>query len=157
MEDIRQYLLTVVTASIISAIAIRIIGKTGAFASIVKLLAGIFIVITVISPWTKLKLNDLSSYFSDLELQAADAAQLGESLAVDAKASIIRTQIEAYILDKASELEVNVEVEVVITGTLVPQPESVTIKGAVSPFEKQRLGQIIADDLGIPREKQLWI
>ena len=157
MEDIRQYLLSVVTVSILSAIAIRIIGKNGAFVSIVKLLAGIFVVITVIAPWSKLKFNDLSSYFSDLELQASDAAQLGESLAVDAKASIIRTQIEAYILDKASELELNVEVEVIITETVVPQPESVTIKGAASPFGKQRLGQIIADDLGIPREKQLWI
>ena len=122
MEDIRQYLLSVVTVSILSAIAIRIIGKNGAFVSIVKLLAGIFVVITVIAPWSKLKFNDLSSYFSDLELQASDAAQLGESLAVDAKASIIRTQIEAYILDKASELELNVEVEVIITETVVPQP-----------------------------------
>ena len=157
MEDIRQYLLSVIAASIISALAIRISGKTGAFVSVVKLLAGIFIIITVIAPWTKLKLNDLSSYFSDLQLQASDAAQLGESLAVDAKTSIIRTQIEAYILDKASVLDLNIEDEVIVTGTEPLQPESVTIKGTVSPIGKQRLGQIIADELGIPKEKQLWI
>lgn len=157
MENIRQYLLSVIVASIISALVIRIIGKTGAFASLIKLLAGVFLIITVIAPWTMLKLNDLSSYFSDIQLQASHAAQFGESLATDAKNSIIRTQIEAYILDKASELDVNIEVEVILAETEPHLPESVAIRGTVSPFGKQRLGQIIADELGIPKEKLLWI
>lgn len=157
MDDIRQYLLSVVSAAVISALAINVIGKKGIYASVVKLLAGLFLSITVISPWAKLQIGDLSSYLDNLELDAADVIAKGEYMAADAAGTIIKDQLEAYILDKASAIGIQVKVEVVLTDTDPPVPCSVTISGAASPYAKQRLQQMIADELGIPKENQSWM
>lgn len=157
MDDIRQYLLSVVSAAVISALAINVIGKKGIYASVVKLLAGLFLSITVISPWAKLQIGDLSSYLDNLELDAADVIAKGEYMAADAAGTIIKDQLEAYILDKASAIGIQVKAEVVLTDTDPPVPCSVTISGAASPYAKQRLQQMIADELGIPKENQSWM
>ena len=157
MEDIRQYLLSIVAAAIVSALAINMIGKKGIYTTVVKLLAGLFLSITIISPWTKLQLQDLSSYFSDLELDAEDIVSEGEDMAVSATASIIKEQVTAYILDKASSLGLNLEVEVTMTESSPPVPSAVALKGTASPYAKQHLQQIITDELGIPEENQSWI
>ena len=95
--------------------------------------------------------------FFRLELDAEDIVSEGEDMAVSATASIIKEQVTAYILDKASSLGLNLEVEVTMTGSSPPVPSAVALKGTASPYAKQRLQQIITDELGIPEENQSWI
>lgn len=156
MEDIRQYLLSVITSAIICAVVINIIGKKGALSSVIRLLTGLFLIYTVLSPWTNFRLDNLTSYFSDLELSASVAASDGKESAIQATASIIKSQVEAYILDKASLLDMDITVEVTVEGSSPPSPTYIKIKGAFSPYGKQRLEQIISDELGIPKENQSW-
>lgn len=157
MEGISQYLLSVIAAAIISGIAVNIFGKKGLYASAVKLIAGLFLVVTVMSPWTKLQFEDISSYFLDMQTDADLIVEEGEEIAVEAAVAIIKEEVEAYILDKACSLDVDIEVNVTFDTSDPLLPNAITIKGTASPYVKRQLQQMISDDLGIPKENQAWI
>ena len=69
-------------------------------------------------------------------------------------ASIIAEQTEAYILDKAGELglEVTVRVETRTEGNGIPVPWSAELTGAQS----EALASALETELGIPAERQVW-
>lgn len=157
MEDIRQYLLSIVAAALICALIVNLVGKEGILLSVIKLLCGLFLVYTILSPWTKIQIPGLSSYFSDLRLDASRAVDEGKESALQASATLIKQQVEAYILDKALSLDMDISIEVVMDNADTQSPTGVRIKGTVSPYAKQRLTQIISDELGIPKENQVWI
>ena len=71
--------------------------------------------------------------------------------------AIIIEQLQAYILDKAADLGAELEVEILMPDDGSGQPQGVVLRGAVSPYAKTRLQQIIAEDLDIAKEKQQWI
>lgn len=156
MEDIKQYLLSVVICTIICAILAQISGKNGMVPSVLKLLTGLFIIYTVLSPWTKMQISDLSNYFSDLSLDALHAVDAGKESALKETGAIIKSQLEAYILDKASSMDLDISVHVELEHSQPPLPHSVQIKGNASPYTKKRMIQIITDELGIPKENLQW-
>ena len=79
---------------------------------------------------------------------------MGENLARDSMAEIIKSETEAYILDTARSLQAEVTVEVSVNEENVP--DSVTVSGAVSPYVRRQLQRIIESDLGIAKENQKW-
>ena len=86
---------------------------------------------------------------------AEDAAAMGENLARDSMADIIKEETEAYILDKAADLHANLHVEVTVGEDNLPV--AVTISGEASPYARRQIQAIIANDLGIAKENQKWI
>ena len=157
MDSIRQYFLTVITAAAICGCLNALFHGKGTFGTIIKLLTGIFLAVTIISPVTKLDLRNYTSFFDEISAEAKLNTDFGAGMAQDATRSIIKSQTEAYILDKAAslKLEVTVDVEVDSTGSWVPC--GVTITGPALPYAKRRLQQYIVQDLGIPEEKQKWM
>ena len=67
---------------------------------------------------------------------------------------LISQQTEAYILDKAGELglEVTVRVETRTEGNGIPVPWSAELTGSWS----QALASALETELGIPAERQVW-
>ena len=59
-------------------------------------------------------------------------------------------------MDKAAALGIRVSVEVILADGDLPVPEQVLIKGAVSPYAKQKLTRMLSEDLGIAEEDQTW-
>ena len=86
---------------------------------------------------------------------AEDAAAMGENLARDSMADIIKEETEAYILDKAADLHANLHVEVTVGEDNLPT--AVTLSGEASPYARRQIQAIIANDLGIAKENQKWI
>ena len=78
-------------------------------------------------------------------------------MAKDAAGEIIKARTQAYILDKARSLDVALTVEVFLDDATIPAPCGVRIEGAISPYAKKVLSQMMKDDLGIPPEEQIWI
>ncbi len=156
MEYIKQYLLSVISASIICALAMRISGKNKLQSAVIKLLAGVFLSITVIAPWTYIRLQDVTSYFSSMQTDADRIAAQGNEYASNEIISIITQETEAYILDKASVLGLSIKAEIVLNECEPFAPRAVTIYGSASPYAKLRLEQIIENDLGIQKENQVW-
>ena len=156
MENIRSYLLGVVAAAILCGIVTRLLGQKGTQGTMAKLMAGLFLAFTVIRPMANISLDDLTD-FADRYADAGQQAALeGELLTKEALASSIKTQTEAYILDKAAALSLDLKVEVTVSGEGIPTPTAVRVSGKASPYAKRRLQSIITEDLGIDKECQTW-
>lgn len=156
MEAVRQYLLSVTAAALVCGIAQRLLGKKGTAAGVGKMLTGLFLAFTVISPFTELRLGDLTDFTAGFEAEAADAAAAGQSSTRKALAESIINRTQTYILEKAKGLNLELSVEVKVSEADIPLPVEVRLSGSAAPYAKQRLQTIIEDDLGIPKENQLW-
>ena len=100
---------------------------------------------------------DLEHLELDFDHYQAAVEERQEELAdtqTEAMASIIAEQTEAYILDKAGELglEVTVRVETRTEGNGIPVPWSAELTGSWS----QALASALETELGIPAERQVW-
>lgn len=157
MDSIRQYLLTITAAAIFCGVIIAIIGKKGANAAILKLLTGLFMAVTVVSPWTKFDFSNLQNFTDSISADAQSVVGQGEELAQNQMGQIITQQTQAYILDKAVALGLDLVVQVELNGDNPPVPSAVTITGAASPYARSVLCQYIESNLAIPEENQLWI
>ena len=157
MNGIRQYLLSVTAAAILCAVLNSLTENKTTQAALVKLVAGIFLTVTVLLPWTRLDMYGLSDYWDHFAVDGNAAASAGASYAYEETAAIIKSQTQAYILDKASSLGAVVNVDVKLSNDTLPIPSSVTISGSLSPYAKERLKRYIADELNIPEEQQAWI
>lgn len=157
MDGIREYLLQIISAALICGILLRIMGKKGMLTETVKLLAGVYMTITVLSPWVNIPTGSLEDITGDLSLDAEALAQEGKNSAQEAISAIIKERSETYILDKASSLGVSLTVEVRLTVDALPYPAGVTLSGPISPYAKSILADYISDNLGISMEDQKWI
>lgn len=155
MEDLRTYLLAVSGAALLCGITGRFLGKKGAGAS-AKLIAGIFLLIIVLRPLG----NRNTNLFTNLSFDVSDAAQAavsrGEEQSQKAMAQVIMEQTEAYILEKAAEHHVTLQVKVELTKDALPTPVAVEISGTVAPYTKLQLQTWIEQQLGISKENQQW-
>ena len=156
MEWGRQYLLSVTAAAILCAIVKGLTDKKGSPAALIKLICGIFLAITVLAPWTSINLSGLTDYMKSFTIDADAAAAEGADYAREETAAIIKSQTEAYILDKALSMGANLQVSVTLSEDTLPVPCAVTISGNISPYAKERLTLYIMDDLNIPEAQQTW-
>lgn len=157
MADIPQYLLSIVAAAIISGLVITMTNRKGATSAIIRLIIGLFLVMSVVSPWMKLRILDLPGFFSDIQLDGKSVSADALAATVAERNIIIKEKMEAYILEKAAVLDLSVKVSVTLTETDPPTPCDVKIIGNASPYAKHRLQNIISNDLGVPKEQQLWM
>ncbi len=151
----RQYIVSVVAAALVCGILTGFMKDCGV-KRLLKLLCGTFLTFTVISPIVKFTVPELPDFGLVFE-EAEKAAQQGKIITEDSLMDIISAQSEAYILDKAKAMEVFLTAEVAtsfVDG--LPVPESVVLEGEVSPEQRRQLSQIISDELGIPKENQVW-
>ena len=156
MASARQYVISVTAAAIACAVVLSLSPK-GAAHGVLKMLCGIFLTFTVLSPISRIDFGELIEDFTlRYDLDGEAAAAFGEELSRDAMADIIKAETEAYILDKAAELNATLEAEVTVSDADTPVPVAVALRGEVSPYAKQRLAAIIEEDLGISKEDQLW-
>lgn len=157
MVSVREYIFSVTCAAILCGVLGSFFDKKGASGSLLKLISGLFLAFTVISPVLRVDLMDAMSF---AEVYAADgeaAAAMGEIYAREELAAIIKSEAEAYILDKARYLGAEVRVSVTLSGDDIPVPTGVIVEGSISPYAKTVLASQIADELGIAKEDQQWI
>ncbi len=157
MADIRQYLLSVISAALLCAILDGILGKKGTLGAVTKLVCGIFMMLTIVGPWANIRLDGFLDTVDGLSLDGEMVSAQASAEARESMAAVIKEQTEAYILDKAKSMGVQLTVEVSLDGSDVPLPVGVTISGSISPYGKRKLTEIISQDLGIEAEEQIWI
>lgn len=156
MQAIGQYLLSVSGVAILCSILLRLLEGKAGDAALVKMLCGIFMTLTVVSPFTQVRISDFANLLPDITTDAEAAVADGELTAKNALTACITERLEAYILDKAAGMDVALTVEVELTGDTIPVPKCVRLSGDISPYAKSRLQSMIANDLGIDKENQLW-
>ena len=152
----KAYLIRLTAAAILAAVVRRMAPDSGA-GKASRLGAGLLVVITALGPLGEMDLvaaaeNLMVSGYSDvLTSQPVDRAST--SLLTE----LISESTETYILDKAQALgaEVTAQVETKLEDRY-PVPWSVKLTGNVTQEQKAQLQRIIAEELGIPEDRQEW-
>lgn len=156
MGQLRQYVISVVAAAFVCGITLGLFPKGGC-RELVKFVCGLFLALAVLHPLARFdfsRMTDLELLLTD---DAAQAVAVGENLNREALCDIIKAETEAYILDKAAELDAPIQAEVTLSGTDTPVPVSVRLSGDVSPYVRQQLTRMMQEELGISKENQLWM
>ena len=154
MNQLTQYILSVTAAAVLASI-LRTVAGEGAMGKLTKLLTGLFLAVTVLSPLVRLEIPDPSHWLEDYLADGDEAARAGEVMAKEYSVAIISEEIEAYILDKAADLGTALTVEVKLDDRGLP--ETVTLTGSVSPGHREELSRMMLDELGVGEEAQIWI
>ena len=111
-----------------------------------------------LTPLAELDYDSLAEAISRLELEKEEARTGIEIQNQELVASIISGRVQTYILDKASSLGMQISVELEMeTRTATPYPSGVTIRGTVTPVQKQQLQTYLEQTFAIAPERQVWL
>ena len=153
----KEYVLSIVIAGIICAVARCLLDENNSTGKILRILTGIFMCVTVLAPLSNISFSDIAYYFDNLSADSAVYVDDGKAAAQNSVSGIIKSQAEAYILDKAKSMGLDIAVEVELDDNNHSIPCGITIDGSVSPYIKEVMGDYIEQTLGITRENQRWI
>lgn len=153
MEEIRSYILSITTATLIAALVLALV-QNSSCQPVIHLICGMFLCAVVLRPFSG-RLPEISLNLTPSAVQQdRDYAYEGSEAAQNAMADIITEELEAYILDKAASLNVSVEVAVTLDHDLLPSAASVT--GDIPSAVQKELEQFLEAELGILKENQKW-
>ena len=155
MQALAEYIISVSAAALICGILNSMMLK-GTAKEVLKLVSGLFLAFCVIRPVSDIRLPELADIGESIREEAASAVTAGEEMAMDSARDSISEQLEAYILDKAASLGLDIQVEVFLTQDDSFLPESVTIRGSGTAQQKKELMEEITDALGITQEDITW-
>lgn len=157
MESVREYLLGVTCAAVFCGILCTMVDEKHSAGALVRLMCGIFLSLTLIMPIARNSIPELDIRQWEFTQEGKLAAETGVEYARQAKIQLIKERTEAYILDKARVYNLDIRVEVLVSGEETPTPEAVVIRGGASPYARTQLQQMMETELGIPKEKQQWM
>lgn len=155
MEAVAAYMLRLVCGALVCALLTRLTGSGGPGGKLRSMLCGLFLGCLAISPLMDLDLGDLRYTDPGIIARAESLASAGEEAAREAIALRISEQCEAYILNKADELHLALDAEVIldpITGI----PVSVRLSGTAQPGVREALIRYITQTLGVERSSVQW-
>ena len=156
VHSLRQYILTVICITVSCGI-LQMLLTDGIAASLVKLISGLVISVSVLSPLINEEVLQWKLMFEDIVSDSSVVISNGETAASELVQQRIKEGTEAYILTKASNMGVDIRLNVELGNEYPNAPEKLTIYGNVSPYIKRQLSATISNDLGIPEENQIWI
>ena len=156
MDSLGKYILSLISAAIIFGILQSLLDQKSGTHTLLRFIGGIFLTFTIIAPITDIDLNVLFDLPMDFIEKANTVAASGQQRMQTQQRDIIKEQCEAYILDKAFSYEIKPEVEVILQDDMAI-PEYVRINGTIPHYTKIALKAWIEDEMGIPRENQIWI
>lgn len=149
------YILSLISAAMITAIICSFFDEKNGTAGVIRLICGLFLSFVAINPLLNLDFSGLERYLESFSLEAGIISDTGKIMAQEARGDIIKASAQSYIMDKAETLGANITAEVMLDQDNIPL--SVELEGNLSPYAKARITGIIADDLGITKEHQIWI
>lgn len=156
MDKILQYILSVIGVALIVSLANTFIDTKSPLGSTLKLVTGLVLTSVIISPWSEVRIEDFYDTFQNADMDASSIVQDGEHMANTEIMAHIKEKTEAYILDRAMSMGLEIDVEVSFDELAPYTPHCVRITGNVSPYAKQRLMEIISRELNIEKEHQIW-
>ena len=157
MGAVRSWLLTVIGASLICALADALMPQ-GPVRRVGRLVCGLVLLGAILSPLTQLDLSRgqrwLEDYLASLDNREAE---LTETVNSQMKV-IIEQEYAAYILDKAAQLglDCDVRVECGLSEDGLYLPVRTEVAGLSTAGEQEQLIRVIEQDLGVPAERQFY-
>ena len=156
MQQIRTYILSIGTSGLLCALCTRMTGNESIGAKALKLVTGLVMLLTLLQPLGRIRLEDLTDYFDSYQLEGASAVELGENRSTVALRNSIKEGLASYILDKGATHGANLTVRVILDESMPPRLCSVELNGDISPYSRQALVNALCQDLGLEEEDILW-
>ena len=156
MVQLREYVLGIIAAAVICGIVLCFAEKSRE-GPLLKLICGLVLVFSLVEPVLNISAGDWQALGINFEAEARDAAEKGRSQGESKVRILIKQETEAYIMDKARKMDLDIQVDVTLSDQNLPAPEAVTIRGTLPPYGRAKLSRILTDELGIPKENQTWI
>ena len=156
MDAIRKYLISLCAAALLCAL-VRALVPGGRMKKLCSLLCGIFLMTAALSGISGWQLSDFAQELSKMQVAAEQARTGVEIRNREALCAIIKSKTEAYIWDKAQELDLSVSIEVMVEADgSYPYPSGVQITGTFTPQQRKTLEAYIEENLAIGKERQIW-
>lgn len=156
MAGLDTYILSVTAGAILCAMASQLADSKGIIGRLTKLICGVIMTAVVVRPLGNAALPDFTAYFVDMEAQITEVVNTAVMDSRKQLSQRITEETRAYILDKAASLGASVEVTVVLDDGNPPVPVGVVLSGTAAPGVRAALTEIIASDLGVRKEDQIW-
>ena len=156
MSWIREYILSIIAAGVICGICVSLIPKNNSAATIIKMLGGIFLAITLVAPLAKVRFEAVGDYWDEVSTDAQAIAQEGSADLQEEMTRVIKQEVESYILDKADSMGLSLQVSVEMDSEDLTMPRQVRLTGTVSPYHQKVLSEYISKELGISEAQQIW-
>lgn len=154
MQALGEYVISIGAAAFVIGILGSLMPK-GPSKEILKLVCGLFLAFTVISPVSNIQIPELSDVAESWKAEGKEATLTGEEMAREEARQCITRELTAYILDKAAALGLTPEVQVTLHDETF-HPTGITLTGEASPILRQRLSEILQNDLGLTQEDIIW-
>lgn len=155
MGRFQEYAVSIIATTLICS-AVSSLLQNSAAKGVVRMVIGMILTVSIVSPLLQLEIS-ISDVFDSLVVDGANAASTaGENLSREALRAIIKEDTEAYIQDKAADLNAEITAEVILNHGDPPIPEKAVISGRISPYAKQQLQEILHTQLGIAKESLEW-
>lgn len=156
VEKIGQYVLTVIAVAFLCGIAVTLLEKNKSLSLVCKVLSGMILLITVMKPLLSIPITSSLHFYSCIVEDAEQIIDQAKTITNSKQAARIKSEIEQYILNKASEMGTQLGVTVELDEENMYTPCAVVLEGGISPYVRTKLSQMISDNLGIPKEAQKW-
>lgn len=153
MADLRTYILSVTAAAMLCSVLSGLL-HDGSTKLLIRFILGMFLTLAVIRPFANIRLDQLEVDPSQIDGFAQEAADRGEKMAREAWDAIIKQRTEAYILEKADQLDADIRAEVTVSGEGIPV--GATLHGTWTPDARHQLQLFLDRELGIPKENLQW-
>lgn len=158
MNFLRNWLLGVTAAAMLIAMAGAMIPE-GPIRKVGRFTGGLLLLIAILQPVTGLDYTSLARGLSLARGDLADYAAQPTTENFHLMKSIIQARCGAYIQDKAAEMDIVCQAEVLCTADTeeeYPYPAAVRIQGSLTLAQQERLTRLIEADLAIPAESQTY-
>lgn len=147
-------ILSVTAAAIFSAVMLQFTQKS-ALQEIVKLAAGMVMILALLTPLSRLRLPSLTAWFSQarqsVDAQTARAQAQNEQIAQSSMADAVSRYIREQAETLGAVCRVQTTLETAEDETL--QIASVTVKGTLTEEQQRALTDCIAQDCGVSRQQ----
>lgn len=152
MEWLRGWLMGIVAAALAVSLA-QALTPEGTVKKVGRLVGGLVLLLAVAQPFLRL---DLEAWTASAVYEAGETARTGAGDEV--MKTLIAEKTGAYIVDKGGLLGMDCTAEVTVSavegGWSVPW--SVTVRGRWTQEQRESLSKIIAEELNIPVERQVF-
>lgn len=149
---IKQWLVSVTAAAMLLALAEHMTPQ-GTVRRISRLTQGLVLFVVVLQPVKRLEDGSLSAALSEWRMSLSGYEVSVETGSFCLMKELIEAQTAAYIQDKAAQLGIQCDVQVVCSseeeGQTYPCPERVTIRGALSAAEREQVSRLIESELAL--------
>ena len=156
MNTIKTYLLSVIASALLGSFLSNLLPQ-GKCKQILCFAGTLVMILTVISPLMKLDSTKMARSIASLRIQTEQWRTGVEVQTRELQGKIIKEESEAYVLDKAEAMGVSISPEITLREDgAFPYPYEIVMEGTWSEEDRRVLSTLIAEDLGIPIQRQEW-